>query len=507
MQWPSSVGLTLQPNCAANNSCGTSTTSTTSTTGTSTVSPTLYNLAHLNSTDFAVTVGSATLNLLLTDDNTKVLDSPRIRATDAQKATMKIGSKIPIATGSYQTGAATALVSSLVNTQFQYTDVGVNVEMTPSIHYDHDVTLKINITVSAESGSVTISGVTEPIISQRVVDQTIRLREGEASILGGIQDDQEAVNWTGIPGLSAIPILKYIFGSKDHTISNDDIVFVVVPHIVRSQELDQANLRVIDTGLGQGSIALRHGDNDGGAAPAVVPVANTMPAQRPVVGSIPAQSAIEAAPQMLAQMRSDMGSNSSPTATAQAAVPQPNLPVTAAPPSPPPQLPSQSAQPQAPATKAAPPPAATAPPAAPPTPPAASASLVLNVPATPMAAGTTFQVPVVLNGGTDVTSIALQLHYDAANLQLSGVAAGDILSRDGQPTGLSHVEDPPGTLVVSISRPPGTHGVTGTGVVCVLTFQAKAPGQSGLGITRASVVNSAQQQVAVQTGQASIVVK
>jgi general secretion pathway protein D len=499
MQWPSSFGVTLQPNCAATNSCSSSTTSTgtTGTTGsaTSTVSPTLYSLAHLNSTDFAVTVGSATLNLLLTDNNTKVLQSPRIRATDAQKATMKIGSRIPIATGSYQTGAATALVSSLVNTQFQYQDVGVNIEMTPSVHYDHDVTLKIKIEVSAESGTETISGVTEPIISQRVVDQVIRLREGEASILGGIQNKQEAQNWTGVPGLSAIPILKYIFGSKDHTIQDDDIVFVVVPHIVRSQELDQANLRVIDTGLGQAAIALRYGDNDNGpGTPAVVPTAHTMPAQRPEVGSIPAQSAIEAAPQMLAQLRSDMGSTRGPTTTAQAAVPQPNLPVTPSPPSPPLGAPS----PQAPATP---------PPAAAPPPPAASASLALNVPATPMAAGATFQVPVVLNGGTDVTSIALQLHYDTAKLQLSGVAAGDILSRDGQPTGLSHVEDPPGTLVVSISRPPGTHGITGTGVVCVLTFQAKASGESGLGITRASVVNAAQQQVSVQTGQATIVVK
>ena len=198
MQWPSSFGVSLQPNCAATNSCSSSSTSTgtTGTTGTSsttsTVSPTLYSLAHLNATDFAVTVGSATLNLLLTDNNTKVLQSPRIRATDAQKATMKIGSRIPIATGSYQTGAATALVSSLVNTQFQYQDVGVNIEMTPSVHYDHDVTLKIKIEVSAESGTETISGVTEPIISQRVVDQTIRLREGEASILGGIQNKQES---------------------------------------------------------------------------------------------------------------------------------------------------------------------------------------------------------------------------------------------------------------------------------------------------------------------------
>jgi general secretion pathway protein D len=496
--WPNSFGVTLQANCATSGTCtssSSSSSSTSSTTSSSTSNLTLYNLAHLNSTDFAVTVGSATLNLLLTDNNTKVLQSPRIRATDAQKATMKIGSRIPIATGSYQTGAATAQVSSLVNTQFQYQDVGVNIEMTPSVHYDHDVTLKIKIEVSSESGTETISGVTEPIISQRVVDQTIRLREGEASILGGIQNKQEAQNWTGIPGLSAIPILKYIFGSKDHTLQDDDIVFVVVPHIVRSQELDQANLRVIDTGLGQTSIELRHGDNEKAVAtPAAVLVTHPTAAERPVVGSIPAQSALEAAPQMLAQLRADMGANGSPAATAQAAVPQPNLP-TAQPPSQPPGAPS----PQAPA--AAPQPAAAAPPT-----PVARAGVALNVPATPMATGATFQVPVVLNGATDVTSIALQVHYDPAKLQLAGTVAGDFLSRDGQPTGLSHVEVEPGSVVVSASRPPGTRGVTGTGVVCVLTFQAKTSGESGLGITRFSV-NGAEQQVPVQTGQATIVVK
>jgi len=83
-----------------------------------------------------------------------------------------------------------------------------------------------------------------------VVDQVIRLREGEASILGGLQDKQEAVNWSGIPGLSSIPILKYLFGSKDHTISDDELVFLVVPHIVRTQMLDMLNLRTVDTGSG-----------------------------------------------------------------------------------------------------------------------------------------------------------------------------------------------------------------------------------------------------------------
>ena len=188
--------------------------------------------------------------LLLTDNNTKILQNPRIRAADQQKATMKIGSRIPIATGSYQTGAATALVSSLVNTQFQYQDVGVNIEVTPTVHFDRDVTLKIKIEVTAQSGSVTISGVTEPIISQRVAEQTIRLREGEANILGGIQEQQIQDNWSGIPGLSSIPILRYLFGSRDKITQDDEIVFLVVPHVVRSQELTAANLRTVDTGPG-----------------------------------------------------------------------------------------------------------------------------------------------------------------------------------------------------------------------------------------------------------------
>ena len=204
-----------------------------------------------------MSVGSATLNLLLTDNNTKVLQSPRIRATDAQKATMKIGSRIPIATGSYSDRRGHRAGQFAGQHPVPVSGCGRE--------YRDDAQHPLRPRCDAEDQDRGLGGerngdhqgVTEPIISQRVVDQVIRLREGEASILGGIQNKQERTNWTGIPGLSAIPILKYIFGSKDHTIQDDDIVFVVVPHIVRSQELDQANLRVIDTGEGQ-SIELRH---------------------------------------------------------------------------------------------------------------------------------------------------------------------------------------------------------------------------------------------------------
>ena len=331
IQWPTSVGIALQAPGSSNSTSTSTSTGTTGTTGTTTA-PSLYDLSHLKATDFAVTVGAATANLLLTDDTTKILQNPRIRATDGQKATMKIGEKIPIATGSYQTGAATAVVSSLVNTQFQYTDVGVNIEMTPTVHFDHDVTLKIKIEVSSQSGSVTISGVTEPILSQRVVDQVIRLREGEASILGGLQDKQEAVNWSGIPGLSSIPILKYLFGSKDHTISDDELVFLVVPHIVRTQMLDMLNLRTVDTGAGT-TVQLRHisADTPGTIPPPATPPARTqINTPRSTAGTVPGQSAAAAGPAAHEQMKRAADSNGV-VANADIAnhqpVPQPGSPI------------------------------------------------------------------------------------------------------------------------------------------------------------------------------------
>ncbi len=204
---PQSFGLTLQASNSASTTTGTSGTSTSgsagnSTTGTATTTTnglSLNQLGSLSASNFGVTVGQATANLLLNDTDTKVLQNPRIRATDGQKADVKIGEKIPVATGSYQTGAATAVVSSLVNTQFQYLDVGVEVEVTPTVHYDRDVTLKLKIVVSQTNGNSNISGVVEPIISQRTIDQIIRLKEGEVSILSGILTQQTITTTSGTP--------------------------------------------------------------------------------------------------------------------------------------------------------------------------------------------------------------------------------------------------------------------------------------------------------------------
>lgn len=454
IQWPTSASVAISTSTSSSSSSSTSTT------------PTVYDLKNINASDLAVTLGSATLNMLLSDANTSILQNPRLRATDGQKATMKIGSKIPVATGSYSTGTATTTVSSLVNTQFQYIDVGVNIEMTPTIHYGGEVTLKTKVEVSSETGTVTISDISEPIISQRVVDQTIRLHEGEATLIGGIQDHQLSTTYTGWPGLSTIPVLKYIFGSKDKTIKNDDLVFVLVPHIVRSQDIKSDNLRPIDTGSGQTNIDLYH-------TSAPVAEKQTAPRPHPATGVVASPSATQAAPKILQQLKQDVErqTNAMPTA----AVP---VAMNAAP---------QAATAQANA--------------------AGGGGLALQLVAPAEAkAGSTFQIPVTLSGGANLASVPLQVHYDASKMTLTNVAAGNLLNRDGQAVALVHRDDGPGNLTVVSSRPPGAAGISGSGVVCVLSFEAKAAGTTTLAMTRAGAIDAAQQQVPAATSQLNLTI-
>jgi general secretion pathway protein D len=131
---------------------------------------------------------------------------------------------------------------------------------------------------------------------------------------------------------------------------------------------------------------------------------------------------------------------------------------------------------------------------------------MLSPPATSPAVGANFQVAVNLNGGKDISSVPLQIQYDASKISLVNVDSGDLLARDGQAVALVHRDDGPGMITVAISRPPGTAGVTGSGSVCVLTFQAKQAGESDLVITRPGALDSAQKPVAASAQNAHIVV-
>ncbi len=143
----------------------------------------------------------------MTDTGTKIIQDPEVRVSDGQQAKLRIGDKVPIATGSFQAGVGVGVgggagvVNPLVNTQFQYQDVGVNIDVTPRVHPDNEVSLKLKIEVSSVTGQSDLGGIEQPIISQRTVEHEVRLREGESSILGGLIGHTVTHSVNGWPGL------------------------------------------------------------------------------------------------------------------------------------------------------------------------------------------------------------------------------------------------------------------------------------------------------------------
>jgi len=244
------AALTFTPN-------GTTTTNNNNNNGT-TSTPTnllpLDQLKHLGTKDYSITLPGATANAVLTDTYTKIIQNPEIRSVDGQQAKLRIGDKIPIATGSFQAGVgvgtagAGGFVNPLVNTQFQYQDVGVNVDMTPRVHPNHEVSLKLVVEVSSVTGQSTIGGIQQPIISQRKIEHDIRLKEGEVNILGGLFDRTDTRTLNGWPGLSKIPLLRYLFSEDKIDHQEDEVLIVLIPHIVRLPEWTKANLRPLYTG-------------------------------------------------------------------------------------------------------------------------------------------------------------------------------------------------------------------------------------------------------------------
>ncbi len=236
-----------------NNGTNTNGTNGTSTSNTQNIL-TLQNLTHLTGANYSVTLPSFTANALMNDSTTKIIQNPEVRSVDGQPAKLRIGDRVPVATGSFQAGvgvgstAGTGFVNPLVNTQFQYIDVGVNVDITPRVHPNHEVSLKVSVEVSSVTGQSNIGGIQQPIISQRKLDHEIRLKEGEASILGGLVAKTDTKSLNGWPGVGKIPLLRYLFSEDSRNYEDDEILIILTPRIVRMPDWSRANLRALYSG-------------------------------------------------------------------------------------------------------------------------------------------------------------------------------------------------------------------------------------------------------------------
>jgi general secretion pathway protein D len=232
---------------------GATSTTTTSTTTTSAAATSTYvalsQLGHIGTSDFSTSLPGAMLQAVMSDSRTKIQESPEVRVSDGQKVTLKIGEKYPYATGSFQPGVGTVGVSPLVSTQFQFVDIGVNVELTPHVHGNEEVTLHVSVDISNIANTLNLGGLSQPVIGQKKNEADIRLRDGEVSLLGGLMSDQDTSVISGIPGLVNIPILgKYLFGNTSKDKQKEELMIALIPHIVRRPDITGLDLKGIAAG-------------------------------------------------------------------------------------------------------------------------------------------------------------------------------------------------------------------------------------------------------------------
>jgi general secretion pathway protein D len=203
----------------------------------------LSDLEFINSSSWLVTIPSFLVDFVKDNTDAHVLAKPQLRISEGEKANLVIGDKVPIPVTSFNT--ANTIGGNIVPlTSFQYTDVGITINIEPRVHHNNEVTLKVGVEISNISGNVGL----QPIIGTRHIDTTIRLKDGETNFLAGLIRTDEVTSDTGIPGLSDIPVIGRLFGRKSDQIQRTDIVLTLTPHIIRRADVTAADLLPIWVG-------------------------------------------------------------------------------------------------------------------------------------------------------------------------------------------------------------------------------------------------------------------
>src|SRR2546421_6763410 len=438
--------LGILPGQTASISINPNTSTTSSSTTTTTTPTTLSQLRHLNGNAYDVTLPSLTANAVLTDTNTKIIQNPEVRSVDGQTAKLKIGDRIPIATGSFSSGIGIAGgtaggINPLVNTQFTYQDVGVNIDLTPRVHPNREVSLKLKVEVSAKTGDVSIGGITQPIISQRVIEDDIRLKEGEVSILGGLIQRTDSKTLEGWPGLAKLPLLGYLFSHNKTDHQEDEVLIVLTPRIVRMPDWTKANLRPLDSGSETNVQVRRENEIHAPAPPPVQQPPANQNTGAPNAAPVPATAPTAAAP-----------------ATGKA--------------------------------------------------PGAAAKLRFEPPSLSLKAGQTATIGVVIENVNGLFSIPLLLQYNPAVISVEEVRHGGFLSGGTQEIAIVHQPfKDKGQSIISATRGPNTPGVSGSGTLIGIVVKGLAPGSSNLSIVQVNAKDSQQNLIPLITSEATVQVQ
>ena len=182
--------------------------------------------------------------LLQSDSSTRILANPQLRSTEGQTAQARFGDQVPVPVTTFAPIAQGGINQQAI-TSFEYKNVGVNIDLTPRVHHDGEVTLQLKVDIS-QVGPAGYQGL--PTFNSRTVTSVIRLKDGETNILAGLIRDSERRSLTGLPGLASVPILGRLFARNQDQIDQTDIVMTLTPHVVRRPMLTEEDLRSFQLG-------------------------------------------------------------------------------------------------------------------------------------------------------------------------------------------------------------------------------------------------------------------
>ncbi len=207
---------------------------------------TVNDLRYLDSTDWILTLPSIVYNFLKTDSDTRFLARPQLRVAEGETAKIHIGDKVPIPTTTFNFTQTDQTGNVIPVTSYTYQNVGIQIEVTPRVHHNREVSLELKVEIS-NIGAVTPSG--QPTIGNREITTVLRLKDGQTSLLAGLFKEVSTESNTGVPGISDIPWLKRILGKNTTDDREDDIILTITPHIVRIPNIVEEDLESIYLGM------------------------------------------------------------------------------------------------------------------------------------------------------------------------------------------------------------------------------------------------------------------
>lgn len=189
---------------------------------------------------FAADKFLAALNALATENKVSVLSNPSIMTTENKKAVINVSTSVPIVTSQQVPVATGGITGNAITQTVEYRDAGIILTVTPRIGEQGTVALDLKQEVN-EVGANEPPPINSPRFTKREAETSVVLLNNQTLVLGGLIQNRGTNVRSGIPWLSRIPILGYLFGSTDRTLQKTELLLLITPHLVGTP-LDAARL-------------------------------------------------------------------------------------------------------------------------------------------------------------------------------------------------------------------------------------------------------------------------